>query len=83
MNIFRLYATITRLLGCVLLAAILSVAAADNILYTRLGFNDGNVGVTLGYDFTPSVAIAVTSLGVYDGGSDGAGLQAPPRCWPV
>jgi len=30
--------------------------------------------VTLGYEFTPSVDLTVNSLGVFDGGSDGAGL---------
>ena len=49
---------------------------ADSALYSALpAANDPNNGVTIGMEFTPVADIQVTQLGVFDGGSDGAGLQ--------
>ena len=52
-----------------------SVSNAASIMYTGNGFNDLNNGATLGFQFSPVVDLTVTSLGVFDGGVDGAGLQ--------
>jgi hypothetical protein len=52
-----------------------AIVRADDVVYTGVGFNDTNVGVTLGYQFSPVVDMNVSALGVYDGGIDGAGLQ--------
>jgi hypothetical protein len=68
---------ITGLAGLVMLF-MQTVVHADDVLYTYpgTGFADTNDTVTLGYQFSPAVDLTVSSLGVYDGGIDGAGLQA-------
>jgi len=65
---------ITALAGLVLLF-MQTIVHADDVVYTGVGFNDTNNGVTLGYQFSPVVDLNVSSLGVFDGGIDGAGLQ--------
>lgn len=59
----------------VLLLAGMASAHATNYLYSGTGFNDGNYGVTIGMELEPKADISVTSLGVFDGGSDGPGLE--------
>ena len=67
-----------RLTGLLLLLAlgVHGLVHAANPLYSAaVATNDGNSGVTIGMEFTPVADIQVTQLGVFDGGSDGAGLQ--------
>ena len=64
----------TALAGLVLLF-MQAIVHADDVVYTGVGFNDTNNGVTLGYQFSPGVNLNVSALGVFDGGVDGAGLQ--------
>lgn len=69
---------ISGLIGALVGLAFFAVAGTANaaILYTSSGGSpDPNIRATMGMEFTPSVDILVTDLGVFDGGSDGAGLE--------
>lgn len=66
------------LTGTLLLAALMigaHPAKAANALYSGTGFHETSYSMTVGMELTPTADISVTSLGVFDGGVDGAGLQ--------
>ena len=67
--------TLAMLLGMTGIARALGSFTTTGILYTGNGFNDGNYAVTIAMEFVPVADITVTELGVFDGGSDGPGLQ--------
>lgn len=71
--------TIRQAISYPLAASLLILAASTSnatVMYTSTGgISDANIGFVIGMEFTPSVDIRVIDLGVFDGGSDGAGLQ--------
>jgi hypothetical protein len=67
--------SIRMMLALLMLFGMAGAARATDLLYTGNGFNDGNHGVTIAMELIPEQDIRITDLGVFDGGSDGAGLQ--------
>ena len=62
--------------GLVLLGlfALVQASLAADPLFSAVGFEDSNNGLTISIELTPIADINVTHLGVLDGGSDGPGL---------
>ena len=60
----------------VLLACFASSANATPLYSSTASGAENNAGVTIGFQFTASIPLLVSDLGVFDGGTDGPLLQA-------